>query len=47
MENGNAVPIPQQVGPGGSNAQIFQTENQVQAIANGQRVPRTISFSMG
>ena len=36
--NGNAVLIPQQVGPGGSNAQIFQTENQVQAIANGQRV---------
>src|ERR1700675_3500998 len=36
--NGNALAIPQQVGPGGSNAQIFQTENQVQAIANGQRV---------
>jgi hypothetical protein len=36
--NGNSQPIPQQVGPGGSNAQIFQTENQVQAIANGQRV---------
>jgi hypothetical protein len=36
--NGNAQPIPQQVGPGGSNSQIFQTENQVQAIANGQRV---------
>jgi len=36
--NGNAQGIPQQVGPGGSNAQIFQTENQVQAIANGQRV---------
>jgi hypothetical protein len=36
--NGNAVPIPQQLGPGGSNNQIFQTENQVQAIANGQRV---------
>ena len=36
--NGNSLGIPQQVGPGGSNAQIFQTENQVQAIANGQRV---------
>jgi Carboxypeptidase regulatory-like domain len=36
--NGNSLAIPQQVGPGGSNAQIFQTENQVQAIANGQRV---------
>lgn len=36
--NGKSSGIPQQVGPGGSNAQIFQTENQVQAIANGQRV---------
>ena len=36
--NGNALAIPQQVGPGGSNSQIFQTENQVQAIADGQRV---------
>jgi hypothetical protein len=36
--NGNALGIPQQMGPGGSNSQIFQTENQVQAIANGQRV---------
>jgi Carboxypeptidase regulatory-like domain/TonB dependent receptor len=36
--NGNSLPLPQQEGPGGSNAQIFQTENQVQAIANGQRV---------
>ena len=36
--NGNSQGIPQQVGPGGSNSQIFQTENQVQAIANGQRV---------
>jgi hypothetical protein len=36
--NGTALGIPQQVGPGGSNSQIFQTENQVQAIANGQRV---------
>jgi Carboxypeptidase regulatory-like domain/TonB dependent receptor len=36
--NGNSLGIPQQVGPGGSNSQIFQTENQVQAIANGQRI---------
>jgi hypothetical protein len=36
--NGNSLAIPQQVGPGGSNNQIFQAENQVQAIANGQRV---------
>jgi hypothetical protein len=36
--NGNSLTIPQQVGPGGSNSQIFQTENQPQAIANGQRV---------
>jgi hypothetical protein len=36
--NGNSLGIPQQVGPGGSNSQLFQTENQVQAIANGQRI---------
>src|SRR5439155_13224479 len=36
--NGNSQAIPQQVGPGGSNSQIFQVENQVQAIADGQRV---------
>jgi hypothetical protein len=36
--NGNSLAIPQQVGPGGSNSQLFQTENQVQAIAAGQRV---------
>jgi len=36
--NGNSLAIPQQVGPGGSNSEIFQTENQVQAIADGQRV---------
>ncbi|HET6180462.1 MAG TPA: TonB-dependent receptor, partial [Candidatus Sulfotelmatobacter sp.] len=36
--NGNSQAIPQQVGPGGSNSQIFQTENQVQAIADGQRI---------
>lgn len=36
--NGNAANLPQQVGPGQSNSQIFQTENQVQVVANGQRV---------
>jgi hypothetical protein len=36
--NGDSVRLPQQVGPGGSNSQIFQTENQIQAIANGQRL---------
>jgi hypothetical protein len=36
--NGNSVSLPQQVGPGGSNSQIFQTENQIQAVSNGQRV---------
>jgi outer membrane receptor protein involved in Fe transport len=36
--NGNAVNIPNVAGPGGSNSSIFQTENQVQVSANGQRV---------
>jgi Carboxypeptidase regulatory-like domain/TonB dependent receptor len=36
--NGNAVSLPNSVGPGGSNNSIFQTENQVQISANGQRV---------
>ena len=36
--NGNSFVLPQQVGPGGSNNQIFQTENQVPIVANGQRV---------
>ncbi|NDQ56106.1 MAG: TonB-dependent receptor [Acidipila sp.] len=36
--NGNAFALPQQVGPGGSNNAIFQTENQVQIVSNGQRV---------
>ncbi|HXH06824.1 MAG TPA: carboxypeptidase regulatory-like domain-containing protein [Vicinamibacterales bacterium] len=35
---GNAVSLPNQVGPGGSNNSIFQTENQVPVTANGQRV---------
>ena len=36
--NGNSFALPQQVGPGGSNSEIFQTENQVQISSNGQRV---------
>jgi hypothetical protein len=35
---GASFNLPNQVGPGGSNSQIFQTENQVQVVANGQRV---------
>src|SRR5712664_906201 len=37
--NGNSFALPQQVGPGGSNRPIFQTENQVQVSSNGQRLP--------
>jgi hypothetical protein len=36
--SGDSVKLPQQVGPGGSNTEIFQTENQVQVSSNGQRV---------
>ncbi len=36
--NGNAVNLPNTTGPGGSNNSIFQTENQVQISANGQRL---------
>src|SRR6266404_2495203 len=35
--NGNASVFPNNSGPGGSNASIFQVENQVQVSANGQR----------
>src|SRR5438067_345040 len=35
---GDSIKLPQQVGPGGSNSQIFQTENQIQVSGNGQRV---------
>jgi hypothetical protein len=34
---GNAVFLPNGAGPGGSNSGVFQTENQVQISANGQR----------
>ena len=36
--NGNAQNLPQQQGPGGSNSSIFQIENQVQIVSDGQRV---------
>ena len=36
--SGNAVFLPNGAGPGGSNSSIFQTENQVQISADGQRV---------
>src|SRR5436190_8373376 len=35
---GGAVNLPNQSGPGGSNSSIFQTENQPQISANGQRI---------
>ena len=35
---GGAVSLPNQSGPGGSNRSIFQTENQPQISANGQRI---------
>src|SRR5215475_5358844 len=36
--DGNAVGFPNNTGPGGSSNSIFQTENQVQISANGQRL---------
>src|ERR1041385_4922709 len=36
--NGNASGLPNSPGPGGSSSSIFQTENQVQITANGQRI---------
>ncbi|HEV2617429.1 MAG TPA: carboxypeptidase regulatory-like domain-containing protein [Candidatus Acidoferrales bacterium] len=35
---GQASNLPSQEGPGGSNSQIFQIENQVQVVSDGQRV---------
>lgn len=35
--NGNSANLPNSTGPGGSNSSIFQIENSVQAVANGQR----------
>ncbi len=39
---GNAVPLGNTQGPGGSNTSIFQTENQVQISSNGQRVEQNV-----
>jgi hypothetical protein len=36
--SGAAVALPNSSGPGGANASIFQTENQIPVVANGQRV---------
>src|SRR5689334_5372907 len=36
--NGNSSGLPNSPGPGGSSSSIFQTENQVQITANGQRI---------
>ncbi|HEX5482625.1 MAG TPA: carboxypeptidase regulatory-like domain-containing protein [Terriglobia bacterium] len=36
--SGNAVNLPNTTGPGGSNNSIFQVENQVPVVANGQRL---------
>lgn len=36
--NGNSSGLPNSPGPGGSNSSIFQTENQPQISANGQRI---------
>lgn len=36
--SGQAVALPNSNGPGGSNTSVFQTENQVPIVANGQRV---------
>ena len=36
--DGNSVSFPNSTGPRGSNSSIFQTENQVQISANGQRI---------
>jgi Carboxypeptidase regulatory-like domain/TonB dependent receptor len=36
--NGNSSGLPNSPGPGGSNNSIFQTENQPQITANGQRI---------
>src|SRR5262245_38370440 len=35
---GQAIALPNNAGPGGSNTSVFQVENQVQISANGQRV---------
>ncbi len=39
---GNAVPLGNTTGPGGSNNAIFSTENQVQVSSSGQRVTQNV-----
>jgi Carboxypeptidase regulatory-like domain/TonB dependent receptor len=39
---GNAVPLGNTTGPGGSNNSIFQTENQIQVSSSGQRVTQNV-----
>jgi hypothetical protein len=36
--SGQSIALPNTTGPGGSNLSIFQTENQVPIVANGQRL---------
>jgi outer membrane receptor protein involved in Fe transport len=36
--SGQSIPLPNTTGPGGSNLSIFQSENQVPIVANGQRL---------
>ncbi|HVW83514.1 MAG TPA: TonB-dependent receptor, partial [Bryobacteraceae bacterium] len=36
--SGQSIPLPNTTGPGGANLSIFQTENQVPIVANGQRL---------
>lgn len=44
---GQSSNLPSQEGPGGSDSQIFQTENQVQVVSNGQRVSANSYFLDG
>ena len=44
---GTSSNLPSQQGPGGSNNQIFQVENQVQVVSNGQRVSANSYFLDG
>lgn len=44
---GQSSNLPSQEGPGGSNSQIFQVENQVQVVSDGQRVTANSYFLDG
>jgi hypothetical protein len=44
---GQSSNLPSQEGPGGSNSQIFQVENQVQVVSDGQRVSANSYFLDG